>query len=265
MLLEDAWPRELRPPYLQKKSGIGQMTFNDLMSLKEQIGKEEGNRNLGQEIFRQDGVPKKIKHKAQTDNGRSKLHLARYHRLPLVHPKEYFKDIPTKRDVIVRNFPMEHYGVSGQVSETAIGRLHNRTVVQTFDAFGKSTHKPAKPGTAAGKYSDLNQLQEGMQNYGAVMHAIWPYDYTSFVMGRIMVDSNWCEIALPDEKKRSEIVIEFFNGVLMDNCGKAVHKEYPVVHEQVQTQTMNLKVFIILIFFELTQIRSIVDLKKIFF
>ncbi len=154
----------------------------------------------------------------------------------MVHPKEYFKNIPTKRDVIVRNFPMEHYGVAGQVSDTAVGRLHNRTVVQTFDAFGKSTHKAAKPGTPAGKYSDLNQLQEGMLNYGAVMHAIWPYDYTSFVLSRVMVDSNWCEIALPDEKKISEIVIEFFNGVLTDNCGKAVHREYPAVHEQVRNE-----------------------------
>ncbi len=36
-------------------------------------------------------------------------------------------------------------------------------------------------------------------------------------------------------RKRSEIVVEFFNSMLSDNCGKAVHDEYPVVFEQVIT------------------------------
>jgi hypothetical protein len=214
------------------------MSFLEIMKLKEQIAGEEDKRGLGQEVFQRDGVPKKIKHKEQTDNGRTKLHPARYHRLPLVHPKEYFKHIPKKRDVIIRNFPMEHYGMSGQVSESTIGRMHNRSVVLTFEAFGKATHKPAKPGTAAGKYSDLSQLQEGVQNFGAMMHALWPYDYTLFPMWRVLHDANWGEIALPDEKKRSELVVEFFNSMLLDNCGKAVHAEHPLVHEQVGHQSL---------------------------
>ncbi len=63
---------------------------------------------------------------------------------------------------------------------------------------------------------------------------MWNMDYTAFVMWRVLHDANWGEIALPDEKRRSELVVEFFNSMLADNCGKAVHNEYPVVFEQVK-------------------------------
>jgi hypothetical protein len=115
-----------------------------------------------------------------------------------------------------------------------VGKLHNRSVPLTFEAFGKASHKAGKPGCPAGKYSDLLQLQEGLLNYGALLLSMWNHDYTAFVIWRVLHDSNWGEIALPDEKRRSELVIEFFNSMLADNCGKAVHDEYPVVFEQVK-------------------------------
>jgi len=199
---------------------------------------EDVKKNLGQEIFQKDGKPKKVKYKAQSDNGTTKLHLARFGRPPLSHPKEYYKHVPKKHDVIIRNFPMEHLGLTGQVSENTVGKLHNRSVPLTFEAFGKASHKAGKPGCPAGKYSDLLQLQEGLLNYGALLLLMWNHDYTAFVIWRVLHDSNWGEIALPDEKRRSELVIEFFNSMLADNCGKAVHDEYPVVFEQVKEKKL---------------------------
>jgi hypothetical protein len=232
--LADAWPLEHRPVYLQKISGIGTQTLAELLFLKAEIEKVEDKRNLGQEIFQRDGVSKKIRHKAQSDNGSTKRHPARYHRQVLLHPKEYYKEVPTKREVVIRNFPMEHLGMTGQVSDSTVGRLHNRTVVLTFDNFGKSTLKKG------GKYSDLHQLQEGVFNYGTMLHALWPMDYTLFAMYRVLHDAHWGEIALPDEKRRSELVVEFFNAVLQDNCGKAVHAEYPLVFHQVINVVFNI-------------------------
>jgi hypothetical protein len=118
------------------------MTFTELMNLKEHSAGEEDKRNLSQEVFQCDGVPRKIKHKVQSDNRRAKLHLVRYHRLPLVHPNEYFKEIPKKRDVILRNFPMDHYRITGQVSESTIEKLPNRSVVLTFDASSRKNPEP---------------------------------------------------------------------------------------------------------------------------
>jgi hypothetical protein len=128
-------------PINKRRAASDQMSFTEL---KEHIAGEEGKRNLSHEVFLSDGLPWKIKHKAQSDNERTKLHPARYHRLPLVHPKEYFKDFPKKRDVIIRILPMDHYGITGQVSESTICKLHNRSIVLTFDVFEKSTYQAGK-------------------------------------------------------------------------------------------------------------------------
>ncbi len=199
------------------------------MGFKVQYDKESERRNLGEDIFLRDGVTRKIRFKAQSDNGTTKLHLARNLRLPLVHPKEYYKNVPNRRDVIVRNFPMDHYGLTGQIKDDVIGKLHNRTVVTTFDSYGKSTVKPGK----SGKFADQSQLEEGLLNYTCANHAIWPMDYSAFAIWRTLVDAKWGATVTADEKKKSELVIEFINSVLADNCAKAVHQQYPVVFEQV--------------------------------
>ena len=238
-LLEQSWERDQRPPALRKKKGIKNLSLDELLRLKKEVMGEEERKNLGEEVFRKDGKPKKIRFKASTDNSTTKLHPARGFRQPLVHPKEFYSTVPKKRDVVIRNFPMDHYGVAGQVSETVIGRLHNRTVVQTFDSFVKISVKTGKGGSGQGKYADFQQLQEGVNNYTIMLHALWPQDYTGVVMWKVLIEANWGEYATNDEKKRSELVIDFFNAVLRDNCGRAVHDEYPLVYEQVRVFLVN--------------------------
>ncbi len=85
----------------------------------------------------------------------------------------------------------------------------------------------------AGKFADKHQLEEGLLNYACVNHAIWPMDYSVFPIWRTLVDAKWGATATADEKKRSELVIEFINSSLAENCAKAVHQQYPVVFEQV--------------------------------
>jgi hypothetical protein len=203
-----------------------------IMGMKTECTREAERRNLGEDIFLRDGKPKKIRYKAQTDNGTTKLHEARFNRPPLVHPKEYYKLVPRKREPVIRNFPLDHYGIQGQVSDAVIGKLHNRTVVLTYDSFGKTS---SKPGRGNGKYADRKQLEEAALNYGTMMHAIWPYDYSGFVLWHVLHEADWDAKATSDEKKRSDLAIEFFNSYLADNCGKANHSQYPLVFEQVQT------------------------------
>ncbi len=172
---------------------------------------------MGEDIFQHDGVTRKTLFKAQSDNGTTKLHLARYLRLPLAHPKEYYKNVPSRQDVVIRNFPMDHYGLTGQIKDDVIGKAHNRTVVTTFNTYGKSSVKPGK----AGKFVDKHQLEEGLLNYACVNHAIWPMDYSAFAIWRTLVYAKWGATAKVDEKRRSEFVIEFINSVLAENCAKS--------------------------------------------
>jgi hypothetical protein len=156
-----AWARELRPDYLQTWQDCADYSMLGMQSLRTQLEKDEEKQNLGDNVFSRDSKPKKVQHKAQTDNGTTKLHLARYHRQHLTHPKHWYHQVPQKLTEIIRNFPQEQYGMHGQVSDTTIGRLHNQTVVQNFKAFERTSTKPGK----SGKFTDRQQLEEGLLNY----------------------------------------------------------------------------------------------------
>jgi hypothetical protein len=194
-MCNDFWAYEDRPPSLQKRSVVGRHTLNELSGLKRDIAEEQNKRNLGEDVFTRDSKVPKTKYKKMTDDSKKRFHPARWNRQPLVPPSVYFKYIPKKRSAIVRNFPTEHYGVSGQISETTIGHLHNRSVKVTLDSFCKASYKPARAGEKAGKYLDAYQLMEGIVNYCIMLHAIWPNDYTGLVILKVLCEARWGDTA----------------------------------------------------------------------
>jgi hypothetical protein len=50
----------------------------------------------------------------------------------------------------------------------------------------------------------------------------------------VVNEAQYGALVTTDEKKRSDIVIEFFNAVLVENCGRAVHGQHPMVFEEVR-------------------------------
>jgi len=231
--MADFFPMEQRPHYLTKKRLIGNTTLNEAIMLKSTLDAKASKENLGEEVFSKDGKPATKRYKKKSDNSTSKLHAACFNRQPLTHPKNFYHMVPKKRVPIVRNFPMDHVGLTGQVSENLIGKLHNRTVKVTLDQFCKATHHDAKGSSKAGKYSDPHQIRAGLINYCLLLTQIWPNDYSGLVMFKVLEDELWANGVTADDKKRYEIISEFFNAVVEDNCGKAVHDSYPLVYEQV--------------------------------
>jgi hypothetical protein len=142
-------------------------------------------------VFAKDGKPEKIHFKAKTDNGVNKLHLTRALRLPVAHPKHWFNMIPKKRDEVVRNFPMDHLGLTGHIPDDVMGKLHNRSVKITLDLFCKSTHHEAVGNQKAGKYSDIHQIRAGINHFCLALHCIWPYDYTGLVITEVLNEAHW--------------------------------------------------------------------------
>ncbi len=174
-MLNDIYPIEDRPPRLRKKKVVGRYSLDELMKYQKQIIEKEKKENLGEEVFAKDAGNPKTKYKKMSDDGRKRLHTARWNRLPIVPPHKYYGKTPKKRTAVIRNFPMEHYGITGQISETTIGMLHNRSVKVALDSFCKATYKPARGGEKAGKYADLFQLMEAIVNYAILLQALWPY------------------------------------------------------------------------------------------
>jgi hypothetical protein len=232
-LLAKAWPIDQRPAELRRRSVVYLMSLDELLRLKKEIAGEDEKKNLGEEVFSKDGKPEKFTFKKQTDDGVKRLHPARGLRQPLAHPKHWYKMVPKKRDSIIRNFPMDHLGITGKVSDVAIGKMHNRSVKITLDLFCKTTHREARGPHKAGKYSDGHQLRQGINHYCLLLHVLWPQDYTGLVIQEVLNEAQWAELVSPDDKKRAEIITEFFNSVMTDNAAKAVHDMYPLVYEQV--------------------------------
>jgi hypothetical protein len=96
------------------------------MGFKKDLLEEEGKKNLGEEVFARDSRHPKTKYRAGTDDGRRKLHPARWNRQPLINPEKYYHKIPKKREAVIRNFPTEHLGITGQVSQI---RIYNPTLL----------------------------------------------------------------------------------------------------------------------------------------
>jgi hypothetical protein len=193
--MDDMWAKELRPPQLQDREYLAGMSLNNFMKVQERFEIAQEKRNLGEEASSKDATAKKTRYKAASDDGKKKLHLARWNRLPLVPPEKYFSQVPKKHDQIIRHFPMEHLGIVGQIPDATIGHMHNRAVKVTFDAFCKATFKPAKGGEKSGKYADLFQLLEATINYSLALQALWPMDHTGLVFMKVLTEARWGETA----------------------------------------------------------------------
>jgi hypothetical protein len=194
-IMEDSWPTANRPEKLRRIKALLSLTMDGFLKLKKQIEKEEERKNLGEEAFSRDSQTKTIRYKAQKDNGKRKLHLARWNRQPLVPLEEFYTKVPKRRETVIRNFPMEHLGITSQVPDAVLGYLHNRQVKVTLDSFVKSSYKAARGNEKAGKYADLFQLLEGIVNFCIVLHAIWPSDYTGLVLLKVLTEARWGESA----------------------------------------------------------------------
>ena len=223
-LINEMWPRDQRPKHLQKKKIVNSLSLGKLLQYKEHYEKEAEKKGLGSAVFGKDMKIRKTKYKKMTDDGQTKLHPARFSRLPLAPPRKYWKQVPKRRANIFRHFPLAHYGAEGQMAETTFVRMHDRQVPVELDLFTK---------TAVEKESfPTMRLQQGLVNYAIAMHSIWPTDYSPLVMMKVLAEFRWGEAATEDEKTRVELVKKWFNEVVRENSGRAVRCEPPLDYEQ---------------------------------
>jgi hypothetical protein len=224
-LMNEMWPIERRPHHLQNRSIVQKLSLGKLMRYKEIYEKEAEKQGLGAALYGKDQKAKKQKFKAATDDGHTKLHKARFCRLPLVQPKKYYKMVPKRRPEIYRHFPLDHYGADNQVSEQTVVRMHDRQVPVDLDAF-------VRAGYLKGGELCYLWLQQGLLNYAAIMHSLWPTDYSPHVMLRILAECKWGEAAGGDRKQQMELVKRFFNDIARENSGRAVRGEAPLDYAQ---------------------------------
>jgi len=194
-LMEEIWAKEDRPKALRKWSAIKEESIPKWLETKKGWEQQEDRKNLGEEAASRDARSKTIIYKKCADDGKTKLHKARFNRQPLAQPKDFYDQVPKKHSTVIRNFPAEHLGIVGQVPDAVIGHMHNRAVKVNLDSFVKATFKAGKGGEKGGKYPDRSQLEKGIINYCIMLHSLWPSDYTGLVMMKVLAENNWGENA----------------------------------------------------------------------
>jgi hypothetical protein len=223
-LLRDMWPVETRPGHLQKKKNTMGMTLDMLLRCKEQYEKEAEKKGMGKAVYGRDGRVRKKVFKKMKDDGMKKLHPARWERLPVVEPKKYWGQLPTKRDQIFRHIPLQHYGLDGQISELTLVRMHDRKVPVELEMLTRD------------KVTEVRHCMDAVVNHAIVCQTLWPTDYGPMVIMKVLVDVMWGEGLSFNEKQKVAAIKRMFDDVARENSGRAVRKEAPLDYDKVRAR-----------------------------
>ena len=86
--------------------------------------RKEEKMGAGKAVFVKDQKPKRTKYKKFTDDGVRDLHPARFNGLPTGNPEDWAGLVPVKKDQIMKNIFMTHYGIrQGQVDTKVIVKV----------------------------------------------------------------------------------------------------------------------------------------------
>ena len=247
--IEDTWPVSLRPPKMRKKSYVNKLTMKEVESLfNMHCSREKSLR--GQKMFQAVSVETShptVHYKKGKDNCKTRLHRARFQRLPLTSPEAWFKKVPLKRSPVIRQLPLEYTGGHEMVSEKIIEVLHDRSKALTLREFYSKNYEAASKSLKDGEstassdwvnFEGLQGVQEAFCNFGAVYHNLWPNDPTPNAFWRTLIDYNWGS-SLRNPKLQERLICDYFEKVTKKNANRAVRKEAPcdqAKHEDVFRQ-----------------------------
>ena len=136
-ILNDTWPIETRPAYLRDREYVNRQSWRTLHALQDRYEKEAERRGFGAAIFGKDQKLKKVKFSKKADDGYTKLHPARWLRLPMAPPDKYWKRVPRAHEQRFRHLHLAHYGAKSQINEKIILGMHDRQVRELVLTFAE--------------------------------------------------------------------------------------------------------------------------------
>ena len=187
-----------------------------------------------------DTLPRSREYKTQKDDCVKRLHPARWERLPLREPEEWFPKVPVKRDHIYKNMQLSFTGSESCVSDRILASMHDRTIPLKLKNFmSENANVASKPQRELKKWDEegcstvldfywecpnnLTSIQEAYVNYMCVLGNLWPFDETAHTMFRLMLKYRWAGAAAT-LKSRAAILTDFFEKVLRANASRAANK-----------------------------------------
>jgi len=195
--LASIWRLETRPDWMKKKSIVNSMPWREIMDVRREHREECRLSGMGEAMFAADAGLPRLKFKKGHDNRADELHPASLLRLPVVEPKQYWKKLPTRRDPVYRNIPLQHCSGNVVINELAIVRMHDRTTPVTMKML-LDTNFAKRPTKESGNIDGdweapvkLRAVQTALASYTAVLRALWPQDYTPETLTQVLVKGDW--------------------------------------------------------------------------
>ena len=144
--------------------------------------------------------------KKEKDEGRSRLHSARFQQLSILEPDEWYKQALVMRVDVIKNILLTHVGGTNCVSEKVIIMMHDCKIALTMKHFivdtvavacklkvmytspGGSTHSDI----AWVKTSTLAPAQDEILNYSVLIHHLYTcWNTTGFIIQRVLLKHKW--------------------------------------------------------------------------
>ena len=251
-ILNQIWEKEKRPEGLRSTKDLEQFTSTEIRDFFDmQKSKEKAEKQATYETMQKDSKLPKKKYKSGKDDATKVFHPARWERLPVVHPKKYWANVPMSRSVVYRNIEAAFHGFSGKIADKTITSMHDRSIpLQMKHFLAENATVATKPRKEVKKLDDdgmatiidfsweaasnMQQVQEGFNSYTYLLHMLWPFDPTGIIMNNLMTKYKWAAMAT-DLKTRQNIVVGYFNSVLRTNASRASNRSVVMSYQEHET------------------------------
>ena len=236
---------------LKNREALNRLSMDQIYAAhkfwKEQKKDEEGeSAGAGEMAVDKPQPPRQVN--AMLDDGKHVLSEARFFRLPLSKPEDWYGKVPRKRPII-RSMPgLEMTGVSDAVSMKTIEMMHNRLCpvkLKHFYAGNIEVTTKAKTevisceGGVVKKTMDydwakpqtLQHIKGAMNSYGGVLHELFPTDWTYIALMKTLNKYRWVSRCPNDDFKRY-IITDYFNNVMKANAVRAGQNMPPLSYSE---------------------------------
>ena len=124
--IEEVWPRDSRPSILRDKATVNNMSVQDLNLMHDMFIKQQKQETCKLQLLKRDELPPRKKFSEGKDDGQTRLHPARWLRLPFSGPEKWYNQVPIRHENVYRNLSLEFGGCSSSVADRTIQLMHDR-------------------------------------------------------------------------------------------------------------------------------------------
>ena len=234
-ILNSMWAESDRPGRLQDPDVVNNIPMRDLMALMSgsiELANLGENASSMQAVTRDKTIVAREFKDVEWDDCREKLHSARWLRMPLTPPSDWWHLVPVKMSpVIINALPLDVTGAEDQVLSETIKLMHDRRNILELKMFfiGSFDAAKGKTGRQLEFGASMLQIQESICNFQDILQQLFPWDTTANSMWRVLVVYKWIAAAKSFDVRRDVIVV-FFHAVSRKNATRAGNGQPPITY-----------------------------------